>query len=180
MLHSSTPLLTIALLNILIGSYVLRQQTTGITHRAFGFFAFSIASWTISIALAHHASTGSTLWTRMTFASATLMVFFLFILFRTFPNERQFAWTWQLATFAGWAVILVILSFTSLIVQKATLEADGLKAEYGPLHRLFALYTYSAFAASCLIVTRKYRASSGLVRLQFTIYYWDCWYPYWA
>jgi PAS domain S-box-containing protein len=167
MLHSSAPLLTIALLNILIGSYVLRQQTMGITHRAFGFFAFSIALWTVSIALAHHASIESTLWTRMSFASAAIMVFFLFILFRTFPNEPQFVWTWQLITFAGLAIILMILSFTSLIVQKATLGVDGLKAEYGPLHRLFALYTYSAFGGSCLMVTRKYRASSGLVRLQF-------------
>jgi PAS domain S-box-containing protein len=167
MLHSSPPLITIALLNIIIGSYVLRQQITGITHRAFGFFAFSIASWTISIALAHHVSTGSTLWTRAAFASATLMVFFLFIFFRTFPNEPQFVWTWQLVAFAGWAVTLVILSFTPLIVQAATLEAGGLKADYGPLHRVFALYAYSAFAASCLMVARKYRASSGLVRLQF-------------
>src|SRR5260370_16224147 len=101
---------------------------TAITHRAFEFLAFTIALWTISIALAHHASIESTLWTRMTFASATLMVFFLFILFRTFPNETQFVWTWQLVTFAGLAIILVILSFTPLIVQKATLGADGLKA----------------------------------------------------
>lgn len=167
MLHSVLPLVTIALLNVMIGSYVLRQPTKGITHRTFAFLAFSIASWTLSIAVAHHVGAASTLWTRATFASATLMVFFLFILFRTFPNEPQLVWTWQLVTFAGSAVALVILSFTPLIVQGARLETDGLKAEYGSLHRLFALYTYSSFVASCLMLARKYRASFGLVRLQF-------------
>jgi PAS domain S-box-containing protein len=167
MLQSIAPLITIALLNVTIGSYVLHQRTTGVTNRAFAFFAFSIASWTVSIALAHHVAVASTLWTRMTFASASLMLFFLLILFRTFPNEPQFVWTWQLATFAGSAVTLVILSFTPLIVHEATLGADGLKASYGLLHRLFAFYAYSTFAASCFMVARKYRASSGLVRLQF-------------
>jgi PAS domain S-box-containing protein len=167
MLHSVLPLVMIALLNVIIGSYVLRQPTTGITHRTFAFFAFSIASWTLSIALAHNVATGSTLWTRATFASATLMVFFLFILFRSFPSEPQLVWTWQLVAFAGSAVALVILSFTTLIVRGAILEADGLKAEYGPLHRLFALYSFSSFVASCLMLARKYRASFGLVRLQF-------------
>jgi PAS domain S-box-containing protein len=167
MLESIAPLITIALLNVTIGSYVLHQRTTGVTHRAFAFFAFSIASWTVSIALAHHVAVASTLWTRTTFASASLMLFFLLILFRTFPNEPQFVWTWQLATFAGSAVTLVILSFTPLIVHEATLGANGLKASYGPLHRLFAFYAYSTFAASCFMVARKYRASSGLVRLQF-------------
>jgi PAS domain S-box-containing protein len=167
MMHSVLPLITIALLNVIIGSYVLRQPTTGITHRAFAYFAFSIAAWTLSVALAHHVAVASTLFTRLTFASAALVVFFLFILFRTFPNEPQFVWTWQMVTFAGSAASLVMLSFTPLIVQGATFEADGLKAEYGPMHRLFALYACSAFAGSCFMVARKYRASSGLVRLQF-------------
>ena len=167
MLQSILPLATIALLNVIIGSYVLRQPTTGIAHRAFAYFAFSIAVWTLSIALAHHVAVASTLLTRTTFASAALMIFFLFIMFRTFPNEPYFVWTWQMVTFAVSAVSLVMLSFTPLIVQGATLEAHGLTPEYGPMHRLFALYACSAFAASCFMVARKYRASSGLVRLQF-------------
>jgi len=84
MLQSILPLATIALLNVIIGSYVLRQPTTGIAHRAFAYFAFSIAVWTLSIALAHHVALASTLLTRTTFATAALMIFFLFILFRTF------------------------------------------------------------------------------------------------
>ncbi len=167
MLQSILPLATIALLNVIIGSYVLRQPTTGIAHRAFAYFAFSIAVWTLSIALAHHVAVASTLLTRTTFASAALMIFFLFILFRTFPTEPYFVWTWQMVTFAVSAVSLVILSFTPLMVKGATLEAHGLTPEYGPMHRLFALYACSAFAASCFMVARKYRASSGLVRLQF-------------
>ena len=167
MLQTVLPLITIAFLNVIIGWYVLRQPIMAITHRAFAFFAFSIASWTISIALAHHTTVGSTVWTRATFASAALMVFFLLILFRTFPAEPHLKWTWPLVAFAALAGILTIFSFTPLIVQRARLEVDGLKAEYGPLHRFFALYAYSSFIASCFMVARKYRTSSGLVRLQF-------------
>ena len=167
MIRRLLPLIMIVALNILIGSYVLRRNPRRVANQSFAFFAFSVAAWTLFIAITHSVDAASTLSARITFATASVMVFALFLLFRTFPDEARLRWHWSLSIFGFAALILSALSFSSLIVSDAKLKPDGLEITYGPLHPLYGLYTYSCFAVSILLLIKKYRASAGLVRLQF-------------
>lgn len=167
MVLSILPLLTIGLLNGIIGSYVLQKNSKALPNRAFALFAFSVAAWTVSIALTHNLNAASTFLARTTFSSASLMVFALLVTFRTFPSEAALEWDWSLLLFGCGAAVLSTLSFTPLIVSSASLSSTGLNISYGTLHRIFGLYIYSCFGFSCLILLRKYRASTGLARLQF-------------
>lgn len=167
MIRGITPLLVIVALTTLIGSYVLRKNPRRVANQSFAFFAFSVAAWSLCIAITHNIDVASTLSARLTFSAASIMVFALFLLFRTFPDEAHLRWNWSLRSFGVTALVLSALSFTSLIVADARLDPDGLKVTYGPLHSLYGVYTYSCFGLSILLLIKKYRASAGLVRLQF-------------
>lgn len=167
MLGRLVPLITIAGLNAVIGLFVLLKDTRRAPNRSFAFFAFSISAWTLAVALTHNVSAGSTLLTRTAFAAATLMVFSLLFLIRTFPDEHTLRWHWTFSSLALAASLLTMLSFTPLLVSSASLTQSGLQVRYGPLYPIFALYIYSSFGLSVLLLAKKYRASTGLVRLQF-------------
>jgi len=161
------PLLTIFGLNTLIGYYVLRKNPRSVPNRSFAFFAFSLAGWTLCIAVTHNIPGDSTLFARATFSLASVTIFALLVLFRTFPDETTLRWHWSLRLFCAAALILSALSFTPLIVLSATLEPSGLEVHYGRLHPLYAVYIYTCFATSILFLATRYRTSTGLVRLQF-------------
>src|SRR5262249_8434363 len=151
----------------LIGHYVLRKNPASVANKSFAFFAFSLAGWTLWVAIAHNIPIHSTLFVRAAFSAADVMVFALLILFRTFPDAKTLRADWSLFLFGGGAIALSILSFTPLIVSSASLESSGLQVRYGALHSLYGLYIYSCFGTSVLFLVGKYRASTGLVRLQF-------------
>src|SRR5262245_2805187 len=164
---SILPLIVICGLNALIGSYVLRKSPRSIPNRSFAFFAFSLACWTLWVASAHNIPSHSTFFVRGAFAAASVMVFALLLLFRTFPDATSLQLDWSLLLFSSGAVTLSVLSFTPLIVSYANLEPSGLQVRYGALHSLYGAYIYSCFATSIVFLAKKYRASTGLVRLQF-------------
>src|SRR5215831_12458975 len=161
------PLIVISGLNALIGYYVLRKNPRSIPNRSFAFFAFSLACWTLWVASAHNINSHSTFFVRAAFSAASVMVFALLLLFRTFPDATALRLDWSLVLFSTGGVILSVLSFTSLIVSYAALEPSGLQVRYGALYSFYGMYIYSCFATSILFLARKYRASTGLVRLQF-------------
>jgi len=161
------PLIVICGLNALIGFYVLRNNPRSVPNRSFAFFAFSLACWTLWVASAHNINSHSTFFVRAAFSAASVMVFALLLLFRTFPDSTALRLDWSLLLFSSGAISLSVLSFTPLIVSHATLVPSGLQVRYGTLHSLYGLYIYSCFATSILFLARKYRASTGLVRLQF-------------
>src|SRR5262245_9956997 len=153
------PLVIISALNSLIGYYVLRKNPGSIPNRSFAFFAFSLAGWTLWVAGAHNIPIHSTLFVRAAFSAASIMVFALFVLFRTFPDAVTLHRDWSLFVFGAGALLLSVLSFTPLVVSSANLEIAGLQVRYGTLHRLYGLYIYSCFGTSILFLARKYRAS---------------------
>src|SRR5215470_3552589 len=161
------PLIVICGLNALIGYYVLRKNPLSIANRSFAFFAFSLACWTLWVASAHNIHSHSTFFVRAAFSAASVMVFALLLLFRTFPDATALPVDWSLLLFSTGAVILCVFSFTPLIVSFAALEPSGLQVRYGTLHSFYGMYIYSCFATGILFLAKKYRASTGLVRLQF-------------
>jgi signal transduction histidine kinase len=160
------PLLAIAALNALIGYYVLRQNPHRLPNKSFAFFAFSVAAWTLWVAAAHNLHDHSTFYVRAAFSAASVMIFALLVLFRSFPYEPILRWDWSLRLFCVAAIILSSLSFTPLIVSRAALEPTGLQAQYARLYPVYGTYIYSCFAISVLHLFRKYRSSTGVARLQ--------------
>ena len=106
------PLVVISALNALIGYYVLRKDPASVPNKSFAFFAFSLAGWTLWVAIAHNIPIHSTLFVRAAFSAAGVMVFALFILFRTFPDANTLRVDWSLCLFGGGATALSLLSFT--------------------------------------------------------------------
>src|SRR6266404_537541 len=125
------PLIVISVLHALIGYSVLRKNPISVPNISFAFFAFSLAGWTLWVASAHNISAHSTLSVRAAFSAASVMVFALFVLFRTFPDAATLRPDWSLFLFCGGALLLSILSFTPLIVSSANLESTGLQVRYG-------------------------------------------------
>lgn len=161
------PLLAISALSVLIGYYVLRKNARSAANKFFALFALTIAAWTLSVAAAHYIPNRSTLSVRAAFAAASLMIFTLFLVFRTFPNQTTLRWDRTIRLFCSAAILLSALSFTPFIVSRASLESDGLRAHYGHLHPLYGAYIYAGFLTSIVFLVNKYRVSIGLVRLQY-------------
>jgi PAS domain S-box-containing protein len=160
------PLLSISALSALIGYYVLRKNPRNAANKSFAFFASTLVAWTVWVSAAHYIPDHSTFSVRAAFAAASVMIFALFLLFRSFPDQTILRWDWTIRLFFSAGLLLSALSFTPFIVSKASLESSGLQAHYGPLHPLYGAYIYAGFVTSILFLVKKYRLSSGLVRLQ--------------
>ena len=163
----STLLLAIALANTAIGMYVWRQQPVSAANRSFAFLAATIASWTVGIALAHHGTSHVEMFTRYTFATASLIPFAILLVFHTFPNERHLRLNRISKVFAFASIIFSLVSLTPAIVRSAHRQLDGLTVQYGALHTVYGVYICASLVWSFSIFLPRYLHAAGLTRLQF-------------
>jgi len=161
------PLLFLCACNLVVGAYVLHRAPTVAANRSLSFLASAVFLWTLGIALIHHTDFSSLASTRLTFAAATLMLLALLCVFSTFPNRVSLApdIVTTICIAAGGAIGLV--SLTPLLVADAWRDDVGLHVHYGPLHPILGLYAAACLVWGVRVLIPRYRAATGIVRLQF-------------
>jgi PAS domain S-box-containing protein len=160
-------LLLLALCNLAVGAYVLRRAPGVAANRSLSFLAAAVSLWTLGIAFVHHTHFDPVPYTRLTFAAASLMPLALLFVLSTFPNRRRLAPDAVTRICATAGTALSLLSFSPLLVSAAWRDSSGLHLRYGLLHPIFGLYVAICVAWSIRLFIPRYRASAGLVRLQF-------------
>jgi hypothetical protein len=155
-----------AVLNLWIGRYIYRRDPRAGQNRAFGFMATTIGAWTTALAFAHYGSVGHTWAVRFTFASATLITLGTLTFIERIPvgvidHSRTRRWL-----FTPIGLVLCASSFSPWVVISATPGSNSSKVTYGPLHPVLGAYVILWLTYCVYLLASKYRASTGLLKLQ--------------
>ena len=158
-------LVLVALLHFGIGLCVCKRGPKVSPNLSFAFLAATTAFWTVSIALSHHNQTGYVGYTRLVFATASLLPLATFVFAKAFPagfdaRARRFV-----GLFSAVALTFCLLSLSPLGVISVNKEPYR-ALMHGPLYPFFIAYMVLGFAGAMLVLWRKYRAATGLSRLQ--------------
>ncbi|HMI32249.1 MAG TPA: histidine kinase N-terminal 7TM domain-containing protein, partial [Candidatus Limnocylindrales bacterium] len=158
-------LASVTFLNILIGGYVFRRNTSAEANRAFGLMALVAAVWTFAVALSHHSTLDPGWCAATMLASGSLipLATLSFVERSSRPADVPGPSISNMTTVP--AAVFFLLSFSPLVVTTASREAGTLRLIYGPLHPIYVLYAIIGFAIAAKMLIRSYWASSGQEKL---------------
>lgn len=166
MTSSGLFLLTVSVLNLAIGVWVLRHNLRRPQNSAFAFLAACVAVWVFGVAMASNGTANLQLFVRLSFSAGALVPAGLLLILEAFPDRQRILLNLKTAIVPVSALSFAVLSYSPLLVIGARFENGELRIAYGPLHVVFALYMVVAL----LVVTRAmlniYRRSNGAERQQ--------------
>ena len=159
-------LVAVALLNLLIGWYVLRRNPSAKANRAFGLMALVAAVWAFCVTLSHHSDLDPEWCAAAMLASGSLipLVTLSFVERSRYPPvvPPPPSISNTLTIPAG---AFFLLSFSPLIVVSASREAGTLRLIYGTLHPLYVLYAIVGFGIAAKLLVGSYSESEGQAKL---------------
>jgi PAS domain S-box-containing protein len=159
-------LLLIAVLNLALGVYIFLRNPQGTMNRSFAFFASSLSLWTAALAFGRLYPAYYVPALQLAFAAGSLSAMGVVMFVKALPVPYISETHRSLWVFGAGASVLSVLSFSPWVVSGTRLETYGVQALYGPLHPLFALYLLTCFAYVSRILWEKYRAATGLTKIQ--------------
>ena len=159
-------LVAVALLNLLIGWYVLRRNPSAKANRAFGLMALVAAVWAFCVTLSHHSDLDPEWCAAAMLASGSLipLVTLSFVERSShppvIPPPPSISNTLTIPAGA-----FFLLSFSPLVVVTASRETGALRLIYGTLHPLYVLYAVVGFGIAARLLVRSYSESKGQAKL---------------
>ncbi|MBI2528452.1 MAG: GAF domain-containing protein [Candidatus Rokubacteria bacterium] len=163
---NAIPLFVVAWLNLAIGLYIFRRNPNSQPNRAFALMASTDALWTVAVALSHYSIPPAVQFVRVALAAGSLMALGILALAESFPATSGPMRSLPMRVFAPVAVAFSLASLSPLLVVSATQLPSGLRVTYGHFYPVFAIYVLTCFAFALRQLLSKYRASSGLLRVQ--------------
>ncbi len=100
------------------------------------------------------------------FISTTFLVFALFLFASVFPNSESIIKRKYYLLTGFSSILVVILSFTPLIVKNVTLEGGYSSIEFGSCILLYVLNLITLLGLSVYLLIKKYRKAIGLEKIQ--------------
>ncbi|HEY7531465.1 MAG TPA: histidine kinase N-terminal 7TM domain-containing protein, partial [Nitrospiraceae bacterium] len=155
----------IAVLNLAIGFYVYRRNTTAPANRAFAFTAGMIGVWTGALAWGRLQPHSFDMAIRTAFCAGSLCPFGILLLVEHFGATATIHKR-RLQLLAVVAVTLSALSFTPWMVSSVTREPYGMRPLYGFLHPLLAAYVVATFTLAAVALVQQYRHFTGIQKTQ--------------
>jgi PAS domain S-box-containing protein len=164
MIHVSLLLVAAALLAL--GLLVWRANKASVANRRFAIYAVALAGWTIGIAGTYSAVLAD-LSLRITFAGASLATPTFLAFVQAFPTRsHQPSKILLSSTYAAGLVFALVSLTTELIAYQPSLTSAGLARRTGALYPFFAVYCFFTLSFALAVLLAKWRASTGLPRLQ--------------
>jgi PAS domain S-box-containing protein len=163
----SIPLAAIALLLVVLATFVLRAHRSCAVNRWFAAFVFSVALWSLGVAGVNSYWDKLDIWPQLTFAAASLIPAFFFGFIHAYPRASKGPARIMLRAVLAAGISLAVLSATTtLIVFDHRLGPEGPHRESGPLYPLFAMYFLLASAGGVGTLVVKRHHAVGIERLQ--------------
>lgn len=155
----------VALLNLLIGGYVLRRNSSAGANRAFGLMALVAAIWTLTVSLSHHSSLDPG-WCAATMLAAGSLIPLATLSFVERTTRSPEASALRISnTLTAPAGVFFLLSFSPFVVVTASREGGILRLAYGMLHPFYVLYAITGFSIAAMMLVGSYRSTSGQAKL---------------
>ncbi len=155
----------IALTHSITGYYVLRANRSRAANRSFALLAISVGLWILTLTVTHHSTEHSTLLTRLTFLTGTILPF-AFVRFVIASVEDR-----QTRRYVHSVALLTTLTACGLtlspaIVAHATIDQNRLMVNYGVVYPIWLVYMLIYVASGIVVLARAYRRASGVLRFR--------------
>ncbi|MBI5399499.1 PAS domain S-box protein [Candidatus Saganbacteria bacterium] len=153
------------LANVVLGLMVLFDNPRHELNRSFTLLTWAIAFWSFCIYMLN-TSEQILFWGRLAFIGpAIIPVAFLHFSW-LFPRRR-----WRISRMTFWSflapgLLMILLSPSSLIIERVISAPSGLILVRGPVYQLFILYVIVYLGLGTLELIRKFRLMAGAQRSQ--------------
>ena len=162
---SALLLISIALLNVVIGISVYRRNPVAALNRSFACTALAVGAWTAALAWGRLQPSSFDIAIRAAFSAGSLVPLGVLYFVENFgPPGQPRLLRLKLLTLV--AVSFSVLSFSPWMVSAVTTEGYGMRPLYGALHPFFASYLVTSFVLAARALVAKYRSCTGLQRTQ--------------
>lgn len=161
-------LLSVYVLEFLLGLYVLFNNAKRTVNRALALFTFSVAGWGGSVLLAKYTETVFA--GRLAFASGTILILSYVFFAAVFPNREKLNPGYYLALVPA-AFFFALSFFSDLLVQSFSVVGGSIVAERGMLYPFFVGYAIVYIAFSVVVLIRSYSRSVGIQKLQLNYFF---------
>jgi len=156
----------VALLDAVLGLFVLRARPRNAVNHAFAAQSLVFAGWILGVSGFQNPS-NLALSFGFAFAFGSLIPIAFLLFAHCYPSATS--WSSPLyvrAVFLVGMLFMLLALFTDLIVYDAEITPTGLSRKAGPLYSLFAVYFMATWCLGVTIFAKKWRSSRGLARAQ--------------
>jgi hypothetical protein len=159
--------IAVALLDVVLGLFVLRARPHNAANRAFAAQSLVFAGWVLGVAgFQNPRNLDLSFGFAFGFASLIPVAFLLFA--HCYPSTVSWSSPLYVRVIFATGIVFMLLSLaTDLIVHDAEVTSVGLSRKVGPLYPIFAAYFITTWCVGVSIFVRKWRSSRGLARAQF-------------
>ena len=162
----SFSLLVVAIIAAALAMFVWRARPYSTVNCWFAAFTISGAGWVLGVA-ALHAGRHLDAWSRLTFASASLIPAMFLCFAHSYPTASRWPSRVFIRVALCAAIAFSLLSLTTpLIVYDTSLTTAGLTRKSGLLYPLFAFYFLIAWSSALGVCLHKWRQARGQERVQ--------------
>ncbi len=169
------PLFLAGLLNVVMSLAVLARGARRLTNISFFALAFSMAGWTIGIALFLLSEDRdiSFLWAKIYYFFPLIIGASLVIFVRSFPNHQTIPASWSVPVLLAFVGLAGLLITQPTFVTRSLVYHDwGKEVVLNKVHYLFySLYLLLCFPISLLHMYMKSKKERGLYRLQADLFF---------
>ncbi len=154
-------------LNLGLGLIVyLKESLHRRVNISFSILLWALAGWAFSILMIFLFEEAGTklFWLRMSYAISSYIPSAFLYFSTVFPNEKRSFSPLKVVLISSFSSIFAILSFTGWVIRSANWET--LTLNYGLAHRLFSIFFILSIAAGIVLLSKSFKASLGLERLQ--------------
>jgi signal transduction histidine kinase len=159
-------LFAIAALLAALALYVYRARPTSKVNRWFATYTLTLSGWVLGIA-GLHTSTHLEFWSRLTFASSSLIPWSFLAFTQNYPTPGSWPPARLLRIALLISAIFAVLSVaTPLLVHDISPGIDGPTRKSGPLYPAFALYLLVGCLVPLGLFLAKWQGARGQARAQ--------------
>jgi signal transduction histidine kinase len=159
---------SVAILNLILGVFVLLKNPRGATHRYFLLLSLVVAAWSVAnyLTLGHTDELAALLWIRVVMIITSFLGLSIFLLVYAFPHsemalsKKKRLGLWSLSMFSA------LLAASPFMFTDVVLTDGAPEPTPGPAMIFFALNFFGTLIAAFIILILKYRRSNGLERTQ--------------
>src|SRR3990172_5810013 len=163
---TSLSLVLLAMIVLALAIFVWRARPESPINRWFAAFTTSGAAWVLGVA-GLHSGILLDLWSRFTFASASLIPATLLTFVHVYPVKGRWPSAVWIRCALLTAVAFSLLSLTPpFLFSEPKFTATGLRRKSGPLYPAFAVYFVVTWSSALFVCFSKWREARGQTRTQ--------------
>lgn len=160
--------LSVSILNVLLGIFVLLKNYKGATHRYFFFLSLVVAFWSITnyFSLSAPNEQLTLFWIRVVMLVTSFLGVSIFFLVKAFPkNELGLSKKVQLLLWLS-STLSAMLATTPMMFSSVSIVDGNISPVPGPGMVYFVLNFFANLIPAFLILIKKFKTATGLEKLQ--------------